>query len=327
MKQHPPRIVVLGGGTGTFTILSGLKKVPSELTAIVSMSDNGGSTGVLRDELGVLPPGDIRQCLVALSEGDSVLRQLFTYRFSEGSLAGHNFGNLFLSVLEKISGDPLSAVREAQRILDVRGNVIPVSAQASNLHARLQDGTVLEGEHVIDEASVTRSPIDRCFLSPTVSANPAALEAIRRADLIVLGPGDLYTSIIPVLLVDGVTEALAASKAKLVYVLNLVTKHGQTDGYTAKTFCRVINEYVQPAHLDAVLVNQSPLPADIQARYAAQAEFAILDDLPDESDTPSVVRRDLIARGTIKVAAGDRLRRSLLRHDPDKLAHAILDLL
>jgi uncharacterized cofD-like protein len=322
-----PRIVVLGGGTGTFTILSGLKRFPVALTAIVSMSDNGGSTGTLRDELGVLPPGDIRQCLVALSEGDSVLRQLFNYRFTEGSLSGHNFGNLFLSVLEKISGDSLSAVREAQRILDVRGNVVPVSAQASNLFAELRDGSIIAGEHTIDESEGGRAPIERCFLDPHVPANPEALVALQTADLIVLGPGDLYTSLVPVLLVDGIAQALATSSAPIVYVMNLVTKRGQTDGYTASEHSRAISRYIHPTRLNAVLVNNAPLPDAIAKRYEEMGEFAVQDDLLSQTAF-RVYREDLITGDTATPqTSGDRLRRSLLRHDPEKLAAAVLRLL
>ena len=322
-SPHRPHIAVLGGGTGTFTILSGLKKFPVELTAIVSMSDDGGSTGILRDELGVLPPGDVRQCLVALSEGDSMLRALFNYRFTEGSLTGHNFGNLFLSVLEKISGDPLSAVREAQRILDVHGNVIPVTAQASNLYAELSDGTVIAGEHAIDESPNERAPIQRCFLDPTVKANPDALAALKSADLIVLGPGDLYTSIVPVLLVDGIAEALAKSSAKIIYIVNLATKQGQTDGYTAHDYCRIMSEYINPATLHAVLVNNTPLSKALIKRYAAMGERIVPDDLSGKKGF-KVRREDLVAQHAAHITPGDRMRRSFLRHDPEKLARAVL---
>lgn len=317
------KIVVLGGGTGTFTVLSGLKRYPIDISAIVSVADNGGSTGILRDELGVLPPGDIRQCLVALSAGDDVLRNLFNYRFHEGSLAGQNFGNLFLSALEKVSGDPLTAIREAHLILNVRGRVIPVSSVASNVFAELQDGTVVEGEHAIDTTEL-RTRIQRCFLSPSVPANPDAVQAIAEADVIVLGPGDLYTSLIPVCLVDGVCQALAASSAKKVYVVNLVTKKGQTSGFTAKTFCDVLSAHLGPAKIDDVIVNNASPQAELLAKYEQSGDRLVEDDA--DGMPFRVHRAPLLAETIIDRIPGDRIQRSLLRHDPMKLAEAILRL-
>ncbi len=319
------KIAVLGGGTGTFTVLSGLKHHPVDLTAIVSIADNGGSTGVLRDELGVLPPGDIRQCLVALADGDESLRSLFTYRFHEGGLSGHTFGNLFLSALEKVTGDPLRAVREAHRILNVRGRVIPVSAVASDLFAELEDQTVVVGEHAIDAPDGERAAIARCFLSPSVAANPDALEAIRAADVIVLGPGDLYTSLVPVLLVEGVAQAIADSGAQVVFVLNLATKRGQTDGFTAQRICDALAPYLAPAQLSAVVVNSIAPPPDVYDRYVLAGEQPVLDDLGD--GPPRVLRTPLITSVTQDAIKGDALKRSLFRHDPDLLAAAILAVL
>ncbi len=316
------KIVVMGGGTGTFTVLSGLKYHPVDLSAVVTIADNGGSTGVLRDELGVLPPGDIRQCLVALSAGDDVLRNLFNYRFHEGSLSGHNFGNLFLSALEKVSGGPLSAIREAHRILNVRGRVIPVSARATNLFAELEDGKVIEGEHAIDEPDGDRASIRRCFLSPPVSANPEAITAIEEADIVVLGPGDLFTSLIPVLLVEGIPQALANTKAKRLFILNLVTKYGQTESYTARMFCEAIAHAIAPAPLDVVLANTDVPPPEILARYEKARERVVEDDLVG---TPyRVLRVPLLSDDFHEAPVGDPIRRSLLRHDPAKLAQAIL---
>lgn len=312
----------MGGGTGTFTVLSGLKHYPVDLSAIVSIADNGGSTGILRDELGVLPPGDTRQCLVALSAGDDVLRSLFNYRFSEGSLSGHNFGNLFLSALEKVTGDSLSAIREAHRILNVKGRVIPVAATATHLFAELEDGQVIEGEHAIDEIEEERAPIARCFLSPTVEANPEAIQAIEAADAVVLGPGDLYTSLMPILLVGGIKEALANSHAKRIYVLNLVTKHGETDGYTAKDYAHVISQAMAPAPLDAILVNTEEPPESILKRYEKAEEGPVVDDL--QGTRAHILRAPLLSSDIQEPKPGDRLHRSLLRHDPIKLAEAIL---
>ncbi len=324
MKQTR-KIVVLGGGTGTFTVLSGLKKYPVECSAVVSVADNGGSTGILRDELGVLPPGDIRQCLVALSSEEQILRQLFTYRFEQGSLKGHNFGNIFLSALEKLTGDPLSAIKEAQRILQVKGRVIPVSARASNLCAELEDGMIIQGEHAIDEFKKPRSPIQRCFLSPLAPGNPEALEAIRQAQLVILGPGDLFTSLVPVLLVQGISQALADNRGEIALIMNLVTKPGQTDGYTAKKLADVISSYIAPARLDIVIINSSRPESSLMKRYAKQWEQVIRDDL--RKATYRTIRAPLLSKHITLSTKGDVLRRSFLRHDPDKLAKVLISVL
>lgn len=318
-----PSIVILGGGTGTFTVLSGLKKHPVRLSAVVTMSDGGGSTGILRDELGVLPPGDLRQCLVALSDADQELRDLFLYRFPNESLAGHNFGNLFLSALEKTLGDPLKAIDAAHRILRVNGRVIPVSNIASNLVALLEDGRELEGEHLIDQREAMRSRISQCRLEPGVTANPEAIAAIRDADVVVIGPGDLFTSIVPVLLPEGIANALVHTKAPILYVVNLVTKPGQTDEFTAEDHIRTVASYCGGRMPDVVIMNSADTAAAIRERYASQGE-RLVQWMNDGSISSRVILAPLIANGIHEHAASDRLTRSLIRHDPDKLAHAIL---
>lgn len=322
---NAPRITVIGGGTGTFTLLSGLKHHHAELSAVVSIADDGGSTGVLRDELGVLPPGDIRQCLVALSEADEMMRSLFTYRFSEGSLSGHVFGNVFLSALEKVTQDPLRAIEEAHHILSVRGEVIPAAACAGVLCAELTDGRVVTGQHVIDESAADRAAITRCYLSPAIQANPKAIESILQADLIVLGPGDLYTSVIPVLLVDGIAQALKQTQARIAYVGNLVTKRGQTDGYTVSRYVQALESAMSGARIASVLLHNAPLPDDIRERYALVGEYPVVDDL-DDSVNLRVVREDIVSATRIEQASHDAVRRSLLRHDSDKLARAVMQL-
>ncbi len=319
-------IVVLGGGTGTFTVLSGLKFLDVDLTAVVSIADDGGSTGRLRDEQGVLPPGDIRQCMAALAEGDDTLRRLLNFRFTGGELDGHNFGNLFITALQKMYGSAESAVKMAHQILRVRGRVIPVSAQASTLYAELEDRSVVEGEHAIDVPAGERSPILRCFLDPTVYANPDAVEAILNADAVILGPGDFYTSLVPVLLVEGISEALAKTLAKKIFVMNLVAKPGQTEGYTAKKFVESLNPYIYPASLDAVILNNEPIAAPVLERYTKAGEHVIADDFTDE-DKLAVIRKDVLSGAIARQISGDRLQRSLLRHDSEKLAKVILGLL
>lgn len=321
-----PHIVCIGGGTGQFTVLSGLKNNDVELSSVVSIADNGGSTGILRDELGVLPPGDIRQCLVALATGDKLLRQLFAYRFHEGSLSGHNFGNLFLSALEKVTGDPISAVKAAQRILNVKGTVIPASALSANLYAELANGTVLEGERAVDDKLPDQPAIRRCFLSPAVEANPEALEAIKNADLVVIGPGDLYTSLIPVLLVDGVKEALASRAGGTCYVVNLVTKPGQIQIPQASAFVSVINQYLLPGTLTDVMINVGVPDESVLDRYRSVGELFVLDDLGSWQE-PKVHRVDCLSSSVPETAQGDSLTRSLIRHDPGKLADALMRIL
>ena len=319
------RLVVLGGGTGTFTILSGLKKHPIDISAVVNISDDGGSTGVLRDELGVLPPGDIRQCLVALSNADDALRELFLYRFPNESLRGHNFGNLFISALEKIVGDPIKAINVAHQILRVRGRVIPVSRTPATLEAVLSDGSVLRGERVIDARDSLRPPIRRCWLQPNVQVNPAALDAINNADTIVIGPGDVYTSIVPVILVSGIASAIAESKATVIHVVNLASKPGQTDGFTASEHVQALQNYLSPATLDVVIMNNAkPSPA-LAERYKEQGECPVEDDL---RNVPYRVWRGALISDTIRSQLPeDKIQRSLLRHDPDKLAQAIMDVI
>jgi len=319
-----PRVTVLGGGTGTFTVLTGLKRYPLDLAAVVSSADDGGSTGVLRDELGVLPPGDIRQCLVALSSADEIMRRVFSYRFTRGAFSGHALGNIFISALEDLCGSPIEAVRQAHQILRVRGRVIPVSSTASNLYAQLADGTVVNGEHAIDEPRGERAAIESCFLDPVVEANPEALDAIRQADLLIMGPGDLYTSLIPVLLVNGVADAVAECRGKRVFVTNLMTKQGQTDGYTARTFVDAVQKYIAPASVDVVVVNSDALPTTVVSRYAETGEHPVKDDLTP--DGPRVIRAPLVSDRVASQSDGDKLRRSVLRHDPNKLAKAIFDL-
>lgn len=324
------RIVVLGGGTGSYTLLTGLKRIPdAELAAIASIADNGGSSGILRDELGVLPPGDIRQCLAALADEDEqgsephLLRRLLSHRFERGDgLRGHTLGNILLAGLEDMFRDPLQAVRAAHQILRVAGRVIPVSASSGNLHAELEDGTRVVGEDAIEQAGEGRSAIARCFLDPEVEANPEALAAIREADALVFAPGDLYTSLIPVLLVRDVADAIRQSLAQRFYVVNLVTKRGQTDGYGATRFVSTVERFLGGARLHHVLLNNGVIPDDLLAKYEKEGEFPVVDDLPH--DDPRVMRADFVGRDPIPTIPGDALKRSLIRHDPYKSAGAIL---
>jgi uncharacterized cofD-like protein len=331
--KKPIKITVLGGGTGNYTLLTGLKKLENvELSAIVSIADNGGSSGTLRDELGVLPPGDIRQCFAALAdegeEGDEpqLLRRLLTHRIDgEGRLAGHPLGNILLAGLQNMFGDSLKAIRAAHQVLRVKGRVIPVSSVSGNLYAELEDGNVVEGEHAIEEAGVGRSAIARCELRPGIEANAEAIEAILEADALVFAPGDLYTSLVPVLLVQGVASAIRDSPARRIYVVNLVTKRGQTDGYGATRFVDTVSRYLPETRLQHILLNDGAIPAELLARYEAEGEHPVFDDLP--KDDLRVVRSDFVSRTPVPTVSGDALKRSLIRHDPGRLAVAISHLI
>ena len=316
----PPRIVVIGGGTGSFTVLRGLTRHTNELSAIVSVMDSGGSSGRLRDEFGALPPGDVRRCLVALSPDDRAglhLRRLFEYRFATGEgLDGHSFGNLFLTALSDITGGLVPAIAAATRILNTRGRVIPVTHDDVHLCAELEDGTVIRGEGRIDVREVRPDvPISRVFLDPPGRANPDALAAIVSADLVVIGPGDLYTSILPNLLVDGLADAVNVSTGALVYVCNVMTKRGETGGYAASDFAGRIASYLGRERLDYVLVNDGTIPAEILGRYAEEGAEPVAIDGRLSEVADNVVAADLVSRG------------DYARHDSERLAGRLVEIL
>lgn len=317
MSDKSKRAVVIGGGTGTYTVLSGLKKHPIYLSAIVSMADDGGSTGVLREEFGILPPGDIRRALIALSSHPNrFLIDLFNYRFKEGGVNGHNFGNLILTALERVTGSFEEAIDKASEMLDVKsGEVIPVTLSKISLMCELENGGIISGETNIDVPKHDGTlKIARAWLEPKGRANPRALKAIREADLIVVGPGDLYTSIIPNFLVSGIREAIAKSDAKKIYVMNLMTKYGETHGFVAEDFLGALEEYLGGKFFDAALVNVKK-PAEVLLRKYRKENSFFVDDFflrPPGTRKPKLIRSDYLRAG------------SLIRHDPDKLAHAIM---
>src|SRR3990167_604299 len=230
------KVVVMGGGTGTFTILTGLKKYPVALTALVAMADDGGSTGVLRDELGVLPPGDVRKCLVALSEQTDMVRKLIDYRFENGGLGGHTFGNILLAALEKVTGDFIKGIELASEILKVNGTVIPITKDKARLSLQFLNGKMIQGETKIDRANLQKLDIKKIFYKKNVDLNPNARQAILKADYIILGPGDYYTSIIPHMIVNGFKEAVQKSKAKIILPVNLTNKRGHTIHWKASDY-------------------------------------------------------------------------------------------
>ncbi len=288
-------IVVIGGGTGTFVVLNALKTQPVHLTAIISMADDGGSTGILRDQYGVLPPGDVRRALVALSESSDTLRELFNYRFSDGGLYGHTLGNLFISALEKITGSFALALREASNILNINGEVVPVTYDDVRLVARLVNGKIIRGESNIDIPKTPhRAPIREVWLEPEAHLNPSVRRVLRNADLIVFGPGDLYTSVIPNLLIRGMPEEIKRSKATKVYICNLMTKAGETDHFTAENFVREVERYLGKNVLDyAVFNNKKPIDRVIKRYQRENAEF-VAPPAAQRKGKPKFILRNLI---------------------------------
>ncbi len=335
MNAHVVRksVVVVGGGTGTHTVLRGLKKYQKkiDLTAIVTMADSGGSTGRLRDEFGQLPVGDVRMALAALAsdvdEHDELVRKLFLHRFDKGDgLSGHNFGNLFLVALTELLGSEEAAIRAASRVLRVQGQVMPVTNESVHLQAEYEDGVVILGEHDIDEPEHTRHEkrITNLSVVPAATINPRAEEALLNADMIVLGPGDLYTSVLANCVVDGVADAIRHSQAKIVYVCNLMTKTGQTNGMGAQEHLDEIERYVK-IKPDIVLINEGKFPDDLLEKYAQDKEFPVV--MNCNNGTCQVIAEDFLAKEEVKTKAGDTLKRSLIRHDSRKLAQTLMDLL
>lgn len=321
------KIAVIGGGTGSFTMLSALKHYTSQIAAIVSMADDGGSTGVLRDELGTLPPGDVRQCLVALSDSPKV-RELFEYRFDAGTFSGHSFGNILLTALEKISGDFSQAVETASEILRIRGTVIPATLDNVRLKMEWEDKSLLlQGERVIDSEYFSYDPKRaKLSLTPNASPNPLALAAIEQADIVVVAPGDLYTSLGPLLVIDGIGDALRRSSATKVYVANLVSKHGQTDGFTVSDHAREIERFAGTPFLDVVLYNNQQPSPEIEKRYHDEGGYVTaVDSTVLESEHYLALGGDFL--GTMATAnRADSLitKRSLIRHDSEAVAKEIM---
>lgn len=314
------KVVVIGGGTGNFTVLNGLKKYNIDLSAIVSMADDGGSTGILRDELGVLPPGDVRQCLVALSDSSRLMRSLMNYRFENGSLQGHSFGNLLLSALEKVTGSFDRAVEEMGRIMAIKGKVIPVTTNKVHLKMILRNNKMLDGEHEIDVSAEIDKGFQSIYLEPFPEANSRAIDQIMTADLVILSPGDLYTSLIPNLLVDGVSKALRETGAKKALVVNLVNKRGQTTRFKTSDYLRELKRFIGKDVFDYVLVNSSKVPEDLVKMYEQEGDL-VQNDLKNDHRLVAV---DLLSNEVVQSQKADTLKRSLLRHDSLKLANELM---
>lgn len=319
-KGAKKNIVVIGGGTGTFTALTGLKKYQANLTAIVAMTDSGGSTGALRDELGVLPPGDIMRCLVALSTQDKLMRSLMDYRFEGGTLKGHRFGNLLLSALEKTTGSFQSAVERASDILRTNGRVIPSTLDKVHLMAQVGD-EIIKGEEQIQTTHMNGA-LKHLWIEPVARANPKALSAIRDADAIILGPGGFYSSIVTNLLVRDIPEAIRQSKAKKIFICNLMTKAEHTHGYSVADYTAALEKYLG-GPLDTVIYNDKMPTDDLMKRYAREGDtLTSWEQLP--ADRELVGGNLLATRETSFTKIGTPgMEASLVRHDSVKLAAAI----
>lgn len=311
--------MVIGGGSGSSAVLRGLKRHTSQLTAVVTMFDSGGSSGRLHEEFGYPPLGDLRQCLLGLSEdheSTGLLREALGFRFSqESSLNGHSLGNLWLAALTTLSAGLEQAVDGMAGLLRIAGQVIPVALEQADLCAELGDSSVIRGESRIDQRGKRCPRIRRVFLDPAIPANPRAVQAILAADAVVLGPGDLYTSVIPNLLAGGISQALATTRATRIYVCNLMTKLGETDDFKASDFVREIVHYMSGLSLDWALINTRPVPKEVQWAYRGEVANPVEVDLEE-------VRRHVPGTFATSLANGQ----VPLQHDPERIAEAILSI-
>ena len=314
--HRPPRIAAIGGGHGLSAMLRGLKRYTRDITAIVTVADDGGGSGALREDLGMLPPGDIRSCILALANTEPTMKQQLNYRFTEGSLAGQSFGNLFLAAMNGISGSFDEAVHRMGDVLAITGRVLPVTNQDVHLEAEFADGSRCLGESKIFYAKkLNDCRIRQVRLVPEhPQALPDSLEAIARADLIILGPGSLYTSIIPNFLVDGIADAIRQSRAVKEYVLNIMTQDGETDGYTASDHVKAILHHAGQNVIDVCIANSRPVPAESLEPYSAEG----VGPLPLDRD--EIMSLGVAVREFPLCASG-----RYIRHNPDELAKAVLN--
>ncbi|SFL46329.1 gluconeogenesis factor YvcK family protein [Pelosinus propionicus] len=310
-----PAVTVIGGGTGLSVLLRGIKSVTSNITAIVTVADDGGSSGRLREDLGMIPPGDLRNCLVALADTEPLMEKLFQHRFGgTGGLAGHNFGNLFIAAMTEVLGDVEQALKESSKVLAVRGRVLPASTQTVRLWAKMTDGSIVEGESQIP---LVNKRIERVYLQPEETMPvESSLEAIRDADAIILGPGSLYTSILPNLLVRGVADTLRKSQAVKIYICNVMTQPGETDGYSASEHVQAILDHVGPGVIDYVVINSQNVAEELQQKYAGQGAYPVKNDA------------EKVEAMGIKVTQADVINETnLVRHDPLKLSRTIVSMI
>ena len=315
-ENNEVKVVVIGGGTGLSTMLRGLKKYTSHITAIVTVGDDGGGSGKIREDLGMLPPGDIRNCILALADTEPLMEDLLQYRFTEGSLKGQCFGNLFLAAMAGISENFEDAVQKMSSVLAVKGKVLPVTLDDMKLVAELENGEIIEGESKIpSEVIVRNTRIKKIAIKP-IDAKPLeeAIKAINNADVIIMGPGSLYTSIIPNLLVKGIPEAICKSPAKKVYISNVMTQPGETDGFKVSNHLKVLMDYGVAENIDYVIANNGIIPPDIKEKYAKEnAELVVLDYENISNLNVNVIEADLI-----------KITKRYVKHNAEKLAELIM---
>jgi uncharacterized cofD-like protein len=311
--ERGPSIVVVGGGTGLSTMLRGLKTFTSNITAVVTVSDDGGSSGTLREDLGILPPGDIRNCILALARTEPILEKLLQYRFTEGRLKNQNFGNLFLAAMTRVCGSFEKAVKTMSDVLAVTGVVLPVSLEDIKLCAELEDKTIVIGESKV-ESKLKKSAIKRVFIQPeNAKAFPEVIEAIKEADAIILGPGSLYTSIIPNLLVNGVVRAIRNSRATKIYVSNIMTQPGETDNYSVYDHIRAIEEHGGRGCINFCIVNSGKVSADVVEKYIEDgAQKVEIDEKKIQRNGIKLIKEDVI-----------NIEKGFVRHNSAKLGEAI----
>lgn len=315
-ENNEAKVVVIGGGTGLSTMLRGLKQYTSHITAIVTVGDDGGGSGKLREDLGMLPPGDIRNCILALADTEPLMEDLLQYRFTEGSLKGQCFGNLFLAAMAGISENFEDAVQKMSSVLAVKGKVLPVTLDDMKLIAELENGEIIEGESKIpSEVIVRNTRIKKIAIKP-IDAKPLeeAIKAINNADVIIMGPGSLYTSIIPNLLVKGIPEAICKSPVKKVYISNVMTQPGETDGFKVSNHLKVLMDYGVAENIDYVIANNGIIPPDIKEKYAKEnAELVVLDYENISNLNVNVIEADLI-----------KITKRYVKHNAEKLAELIM---
>lgn len=323
------KITTIGGGTGTFVVLRGLKDYPVDLTAVVTVTDSGGSTGRLRSEFGFLPVGDLRQSLAALAGNhEEILANLLAYRFDRGrGLRGHNLGNLILTALRDLYGSEPRALEKAASVFRISGSVYPVSLGKAHLGAVYDDGRRVIGEGTIDQPPFGGGRrIHHIFLKPPVRVYAKAATAVRQADLLVLGPGDLYTSVFPCLLVRGMRETVNRSKAKLCLVINLINRYSQTHDFKASDYLREVEKYAG-REVDVAVLNSSKIPRSIWPFYLREKATLVEDDLGESTRNLVVIRGDFARRRPVGKMVGDKIPRSFWRHDEYKLARALIKIL
>ncbi|MEP7167681.1 MAG: uridine diphosphate-N-acetylglucosamine-binding protein YvcK [Candidatus Woesebacteria bacterium] len=328
MINNQPSVVIMGGGTGTYTLLSALRDKPVHLTALLTMVDDGGSNRILRDEFGLLPTSGVRQAIVALSKNRSLLRELFMYRFHQGSgIAGMTFGNLFLAAVADIVGNQEKAIEQTCKLLSVKGEVLPISFDDVRLVAKYADGSEVTGEHLIDEPQHDgRMAIVDMWTTPKANITSKAKQAILNADYIIMGPGDFFTNTVPNLVVAGVCEAITESKGKLIFIENLMTKYGDTIGFTAKTFIEKLSHYIPKENIDTIIINADfEYPDEVLQKYREEGAEPVRDDLNELSlgSHTTIIRTDILSHEQEKQQASDVVARSVFRHDHLKLGNVL----